>query len=475
MGRRNRGYHSLIVNGIAVHNCQELRCNDSAKYDAAKALRQQMTNAMALSATPIYNHGGEAFNIMECIAPGILGERDEFKQEWCVPAGESNASKWIIKDPHALGSYLRAEHVMIRRTRLEVGRELPACSRFTQEVDADESLGASESKGATELARLILNHDKRSTKWDAMQAAGEFEALVRRATGLAKAKSVAAFVKLLLEQGEPVLLAGWHHAVYDIWREELKDHRPVFYTGKERHPRAPRSRTTTSSTTASSSVRPAGYTEDDRVCIPVPFYHCFGMVLGNLGCATHGAGDGHPGATFEPLATPRSDPGRALHRPLRRADDVHRRAEPPALRRVRPVQPAHGHHGRCAVSHRGDARSSTEMGTDERDHRLRTDRGVADHHADGTPTDSLEHRVGTVGRVHPAWRSKIVGPEPRTTVPTRRAGRADARAATAHEGLLQQAGETAAAIDARRLAAHPATWRRWTPTATTASPAASRT
>ena len=32
-----------------------------------------------------------------------------------------------------------------------------------------------------------------------------------------------------------------------------------------------------------------GYTEDDRVCIPVPLYHCFGMVMGNLGCVTHGA------------------------------------------------------------------------------------------------------------------------------------------------------------------------------------------
>ena len=32
-----------------------------------------------------------------------------------------------------------------------------------------------------------------------------------------------------------------------------------------------------------------GYTEHDRVCIPVPFYHCFGMVMGNLGCTTHGA------------------------------------------------------------------------------------------------------------------------------------------------------------------------------------------
>ena len=43
-----------------------------------------------------------------------------------------------------------------------------------------------------------------------------------------------------------------------------------------------------------------GYTEDDRVCIPVPFYHCFGMVIGNLACTTHGACMVTPGAAFRP-------------------------------------------------------------------------------------------------------------------------------------------------------------------------------
>jgi fatty-acyl-CoA synthase len=42
------------------------------------------------------------------------------------------------------------------------------------------------------------------------------------------------------------------------------------------------------------------YTEADRVCIPVPFYHCFGMVLGNLACTTHGACIVLPDAAFEP-------------------------------------------------------------------------------------------------------------------------------------------------------------------------------
>lgn len=46
-----------------------------------------------------------------------------------------------------------------------------------------------------------------------------------------------------------------------------------------------------------------GYTEQDRVCLPVPFYHCFGMVMGNLGATSHGACIVIPGPSFEPAAT----------------------------------------------------------------------------------------------------------------------------------------------------------------------------
>ena len=44
------------------------------------------------------------------------------------------------------------------------------------------------------------------------------------------------------------------------------------------------------------------FTERDRLCIPVPLYHCFGMVMGNLGCLTHGATMVYPSEAFDPLA-----------------------------------------------------------------------------------------------------------------------------------------------------------------------------
>jgi fatty-acyl-CoA synthase len=50
-------------------------------------------------------------------------------------------------------------------------------------------------------------------------------------------------------------------------------------------------------------ARRQGWSDQDRVCLPVPFYHCFGMVLGNLGAVTHGACVVIPSPSFEPAAT----------------------------------------------------------------------------------------------------------------------------------------------------------------------------
>jgi fatty-acyl-CoA synthase len=49
-----------------------------------------------------------------------------------------------------------------------------------------------------------------------------------------------------------------------------------------------------------------GYTAEDRICVPVPFYHCFGMVMGNLAASTHGACVVIPAAGFDPVATLRA-------------------------------------------------------------------------------------------------------------------------------------------------------------------------
>lgn len=217
---------------IAFDEIQELRRNESDKYNAAKQIADRMAYRMGLSATPIFNHGGEIFNIFEVLAPGSLGTVDEFCTAHCTAYG-SDRSKWRLTDPVGFGSFLRAEGLMIRRTREMVGRELPPVSKFTQQVDADpKALDANRGR-ANMLAKIILGRAQAQSSAERLQAAGEFDALMRKITGIAKANAVADFVRIMAESGEPVVLAGYHHAVYDIWRERFKDLGAVFFTGQE--------------------------------------------------------------------------------------------------------------------------------------------------------------------------------------------------------------------------------------------------
>ena len=68
---------------------------------------------------------------------------------------------------------------------------------------------------------------------EAGSAARELDLKMRQMTGIAKARSVAAYVKLLLRESPRVLLAGWHRDVYAIWRDELAAFNPTLYTGTE--------------------------------------------------------------------------------------------------------------------------------------------------------------------------------------------------------------------------------------------------
>lgn len=203
---------------------QELRHSSSQKYTAARRITSAVEYRIGLSATPIYNFGEEFYNIGQQLFPGALGTRDEFAREWL--------SGKRLKDPDAFGAWLRDQHLMLRRTRKDVGRELPALQKITVPVDSDEQALKQVEGRAGELARLIMNGGA-GPRGAAMNAAGEFDSLMRQATGLAKAPYVAAFVEMLLEQGTPVVLFGWHHAVYEVWMQQLSRWNPRLYTGRQ--------------------------------------------------------------------------------------------------------------------------------------------------------------------------------------------------------------------------------------------------
>lgn len=224
-----------LVKSVIFDEVHELRSgpqkgNDgSAKGTAARVIAEAAEYRLGLTATPIFNYGGEFFNVLETLRPGALGSKTEFLTEWCVGFPRPQ-----IQAPKQFGAYVRDEGYMLRRTRKEVARELPTLTRAPHHVDADPDRLAQIDTAAGELARIILNKASRAlAQGEQFRAGGELEGLVRQATGIAKAPAVAAFVRMLVENGERVVLYGWHREVYKIWLERLKEFKPALYTGSE--------------------------------------------------------------------------------------------------------------------------------------------------------------------------------------------------------------------------------------------------
>lgn len=218
-----------LVQFSVFEECQQLRNPDSEIYRACKHLGAKSRLRMGLTATPIYNYGGEFYWVINVLVPDALGAHDEFIREWC---NRANGEKATLKDAEQFGAYLRREGIMLRRTRKDVGRELPALSKIPHEIEADAAVLESITGDAVALARTILAANERF-RGEKMKAAGELDLLLRHATGVAKAPYVAEFVKLLIESGQQVLLFGWHRDVYQIWVEKLAEFNPCMYTGSE--------------------------------------------------------------------------------------------------------------------------------------------------------------------------------------------------------------------------------------------------
>ncbi len=201
------------VKTVIFDEVQELRSGLAQKvpqkYKAATAICAEAPYRMGLTATPIYNYGGEFFSVLAVLEPGTLGTRSEFFGEWCQGWGGAKAR---IKETAAFGTYLRAQGTMLRRTRKDVGRELPGITMALHHVEADEKELGKVERNAAELAKVILQAG--GGGFDKMKASEELSYLLRQATGIAKAPYVASFVRLLVESGERVVLYGWHREVY---------------------------------------------------------------------------------------------------------------------------------------------------------------------------------------------------------------------------------------------------------------------
>ena len=186
-------------------------------------------------------------------------------------------------------------------------------------------------------------------------------------------------------------------------------------------------------------------TDRDKVCIPVPLYHCFGMVLGNLACVTHGSAMVYPGEGFDPLATletVESERCTALYGvpTMFIAELGH-----PEFKRFDLTSLRTGIMAGSPCPIEVMRRCVAEMNMRE----VTIAYGMTETSPVSTQTscdDPLERRVSTVGRIHPHIEVKIVDSEGRI-VPPGTPGELCTRGYSVMMGYWDDVDMTAQAID----------------------------
>ena len=192
-----------------------------------------------------------------------------------------------------------------------------------------------------------------------------------------------------------------------------------------------------------------GYTPDDRVCIPVPFYHCFGMVMGNLGATANGCTMVIPAQGFDPKATLEAVA-------QERCTSLY---GVPTMFIAELSHPDFGSYDLSSLRTGIMAGSPcpvevmkqvvAQMGMDE----VTICYGMTETSPVSTQTradDSLERRVSTVGRVHPHLEVKLIDPETGLTVSRGEPGELCTRGYSVMLGYWNEPDKTAEAIDAAR-------------------------
>jgi fatty-acyl-CoA synthase len=190
-----------------------------------------------------------------------------------------------------------------------------------------------------------------------------------------------------------------------------------------------------------------GLREEDRVCIPVPFYHCFGMVMGNLGCTSHGACMVIPNDSFDAKSVLEAV----------QAERCTTLYGVPTMFIAELAEPAFSEYDLSSLRTGIMAgspcpREVMKQVIDEMNMREVTIAyGMTETSPVSTQTaadDAIEKRVGSVGRVHPHVEIRIVDPESLEVNPRGVAGEFQTRGYSVMQGYWNDPDKTAEALDA---------------------------
>ena len=230
--KRQIDLSKLKIRTLVCDEVQHLRSKTTQKYRAIKKLAgmKSVKYRVGLSGTPIYNHGSEIWPIVDILKPGLLGNFKEFCEYFCYQDERGKAI--VVPSKRDSLRHELQKHVMLRRKKSDVLKELKDKVRYKETIDADETYYKKElNKIWNRLEEEQQNAETEFNKLASYQRAIQSE---RQAAGVAKLPFVIDFVKNIMEIEESVVVFCHHKYIHKLLHESLQEFNPASIIGGQR-------------------------------------------------------------------------------------------------------------------------------------------------------------------------------------------------------------------------------------------------
>ena len=220
---------NLKISAVICDEVQHLRSKTTQKYAAIKKLaaKDGVKFRVGLSGTPIYNRGSEIWPIVEILKPGLLGSFKEFCEYFCY-VNEKGKAIVLENKRDSLRNQL-TKHVMLRRKKSDVLKELKDKVRYPEVIASDEKFYKTEldkiwKKLEEEQKYAQTAFDKSASYHRAIESE-------RQAAGLAKLPHVINFVNDIMDIEESVVVFCHHRAIHNLLHQSLSKYNPASIIG----------------------------------------------------------------------------------------------------------------------------------------------------------------------------------------------------------------------------------------------------
>ena len=227
--KRMNDLSKMNIKTIVCDEVHNLRSKTTQKYKAVKksAALSSVSYRIGLSGTPIYNRGSEIWPIVDILKPGLLGSFKEFCEYFCYVNEKGKAI--VLENKRASLRNELQKHVMLRRKKSDVLKELKDKVRYKEVIDSDtdyyfEELEKIWSKLEEEQKDAETEFDKSASYQRAIQSE-------RQIAGIAKLPHVINFVKNIMEIEESVVVFCHHKVIHKLLHESLSEFSPVSIIG----------------------------------------------------------------------------------------------------------------------------------------------------------------------------------------------------------------------------------------------------